>query len=291
MAKVQSFSTDKNPTSSTISVTLSGVTANNLLVAVVSLWQNSATAISTPSGWALIEKAEGFNTGGLTARDGAMFYKVADGTETDITVTWTGSCRSSAIVTEYSGADATSPFEDSGEGPNTIISSGDPLNAGSATPVTADGQAVAAIGAATGFIGDSKLGVTDGFTIDHEQQGVGGTRPATAMASRTYSATTARSPDFTTIQSGDWAGFAAVAVFKDTGGGSTSVTANDITQSQTIDNVTLTQANVLAVNSMAHGQTIDQATLDATVKHYIAGFDPGADNRQCGFNAGKYCIC
>jgi hypothetical protein len=43
--------------------------------------------------------------------------------------------------------------------------------------------------------------------------------------------------------------------------GGTSVTANDITQIQTIDNVTLTQANVLAVNSMAHGQTIDAAAL------------------------------
>jgi hypothetical protein len=42
---------------------------------------------------------------------------------------------------------------------------------------------------------------------------------------------------------------------------STSIAANDLTQGQTIDNVTLTQANVLAVNSMAHGQTIDPVTL------------------------------
>lgn len=45
------------------------------------------------------------------------------------------------------------------------------------------------------------------------------------------------------------------------GGGGTTVSAADLSQSQTIDGVTLTQGNVLAVDSMSHGQTIDNATL------------------------------
>jgi hypothetical protein len=59
-----------------------------------------------------------------------------------------------------------------------------------------------------------------------------------------------------------------IGAFGIVGGGSTTVGADSLSHSVTIDNITLTQANVLAVQGVTHGQALDNVTL--TQAHTLA---------------------
>jgi hypothetical protein len=256
-----------NPVGETTSITVSGATANNLLVAVVGI-RGGGDSLTNHVGWTLIE----YDTSGSDAA--AMFYRIATGTSADnLTVNFVDNGRTSIQVFEFSGLDSTSPFEDSAADSSALSTAATSIGTGSATPTSANGMAVAGLfvrnwddwSASDSLL--SEIQIDSSFTGIEAitRGGVGTARPIAAMAYLAYTSATAKSATWSTsygsaANSNCWGG---IAVFKEAGGGGTSVTANDITQSQTIDNVTLTQANVLAVNSMAHGQAIDPASIDA----------------------------
>ena len=73
---------------------------------------------------------------------GGMWYKIADGDETDIVVTQSG-LRGEGAAAVYSGCDITSPLEDSDEDLTNIGTNVFTGGCGTATPVNAEGVAVA----------------------------------------------------------------------------------------------------------------------------------------------------
>jgi len=240
MAFVQKFGNNVNPYGTSNTVALSGVTANNLLVAILGCYDGDSSAFTTPSGWTLIETTGGVSSS-ATVRNGAMFYKVADGSETSVTFTWTTSARSNCTLIEYSGADAISPLEDSGKSVSTDTLGGDPKSAGSATPTSANGQAVSGI---VGKQGNGPFTINDSFVVDGTTNGDGNSRPQSRMASRTYSSTASISPDWDISRVIDWAAFAAIAVFKDAAGGGVTVTLSAATESDAAVALDITTAVV-----------------------------------------------
>jgi hypothetical protein len=98
-------------------------TAGNLLIAVFG--ESGSNNINTPSGWtsAVIDQN--------TSPGGAIFYKIASGSESTVTVTTTGGTSTSygmgLQLYEYSGMAATSPLDavaTSGSGSGTSLTSG-----------------------------------------------------------------------------------------------------------------------------------------------------------------------
>lgn len=72
----------------------------NLLIACFAPDKNAGT-FTTPSGWNLIAVQA------ATSISGALYWRRATGSETNVTGQWTGSCRASAMVLEISGANGT----------------------------------------------------------------------------------------------------------------------------------------------------------------------------------------
>jgi hypothetical protein len=87
-----------------------GISAGNLLLAVVVRGGGGAPGISTPSGWTAISEA---NSGGTTDTDIRLgvFYRIATGTETSpLTVTLGATRETIGAVLRYTGVDTTNPI-------------------------------------------------------------------------------------------------------------------------------------------------------------------------------------
>ena len=97
-------------------------TAGNLLIAVFG--ESGSNNINTPSGWQVAIVDQNNSPGG------AIFYKIASGSESTVTVTTTGGTSTSygmgLQLYEYSGMAATSPLDDtaSNSGTGTSLTSG-----------------------------------------------------------------------------------------------------------------------------------------------------------------------
>ena len=216
-AFVQSFVNSSGTTVTSLAVTLSGTTANNLLVATVSFQNNPAT-MAPLSGWTKREEEISASPGA-----GVTFDRIADGGETGVTFTWTTAREVAVVVCEYSGLDSTSPHEDSGENVSFISTeqtAGAPINTGSATPVSANGLAVAHhMGPDERDVNDSELSINNSYTKHVFTVSGTGNNPIASQASLVYTTTAAQSPDWDTSRTGNWRAYCAISVYKEPAAG------------------------------------------------------------------------
>lgn len=165
-------------------------TSGNLLC----IFWGGATVISNlaASGWTLGD----FKTG--TGTSVGMLYKVADGTETSVAVTWTTSASPQLYAYEISGFTGTPTLDTFNESTSASATS---LATGSATNSTAPGISIVAF-SGNGSLGASSTVPTNSFQEDYNsQQATGsvlkfGIKPLTASAaqSTTFTWTTSRVP-------------------------------------------------------------------------------------------------
>ena len=104
-------------------------TQNNLLVVVASV--RDAATINTPTGYSVAISQQT----GTSAPSLAIFYKVAAGGETGVTVTFSGATRPCVGIYEYSGTALNSPLQ--GTGSNTAVGSTS-LSSGTVSPSAAN---------------------------------------------------------------------------------------------------------------------------------------------------------
>ena len=141
---VNDWSATNGSTVTTIFVDVnSEATIGSLLVAGLTVRGGGDALVSTPTGWNL---REFLSSGG--SRCIALYDRIATGDVNDSpTLNWTDSGRPVAVVTEYTGAHATAPFESSDSGDQT---SGTSPTTPTISPLTANGTAIAIIGVRNG---------------------------------------------------------------------------------------------------------------------------------------------
>lgn len=200
-------------------LTVSGATANNLLVGSLSLRQGlGGETITTPTGWTLIHE-------GLGTQAGAFYYRIATG-DTNDNMTWavTSNSRWAHMVQEFSGILLASPFTGALDGSNenetylsTVTSS---VTTGSVTPSESPTFAVTML-SADGAFDSASLAVDSSFTNMQSEWSGSTSNPIVAMASLRLTSTSAVNPTW----SGDGSdnAYAALAVFKEAAGGSFNV--------------------------------------------------------------------
>jgi hypothetical protein len=137
VAYVQSWSGGGSSSANTVStLTVSGATANNLLVAVVAIRSGASASFTGASGWTKI-----CDVAGTVA--GAMYYRIASGTSADnFSPNWGVSARFAFAASEYSGLVTSSVLDTSAENESQVGSTTTTVSTGSASPSVA-GFAVA----------------------------------------------------------------------------------------------------------------------------------------------------
>jgi hypothetical protein len=137
VAYVQSWSGGGSSSANTTStLTVSGATANNLLVAVVAVRLGASASFTGASGWTKICDAVGTVAG-------AMYYRIASGTSADnFSPNWSVSARFAFAASEYSGLVTSSVLDTSAENESQVGSTTTTVSTGSASPSVA-GFAVA----------------------------------------------------------------------------------------------------------------------------------------------------
>lgn len=235
-----------NVTSSTL--TISGATADNLLVGAVCV-RAGGDAFTTPTGWTLLQ----------TASDGAFgvasYWRIATGTTADdFACSWTDSGRARLTVQEFDILGHATPADGSDE---AAISSVASINCGSVTPTTDRSIAVAVLGTydrstwATGnTAAETEIGPPTGYSNDVFNAS-GSSRPFIGMASKILDSTTAESPTWTTTEAGGLC-YATVAVFKVTeaAGGSDVLTADDLQSATQLSTPEVGQEHALLADNL-----------------------------------------
>lgn len=215
VAYVQGWEADNGVTAgTTITVAVSGATANNLLVAFVALRFGTPTAstFTTPSGWTLIR-----DCAGTASASGAAYYRIASGTSADnFAPSWSAAARNCAAVAEYSGVSTSSVFDTSAENESQITSATTTVSTGSASPSVA-GMAVAFVsfGMSAAWV-DTDITIGGPFTKRVTAGQNSTSRPAAAIAELDLSDTSSVSGSWTSA----WAvngSYAAIAVFREPG--------------------------------------------------------------------------
>lgn len=210
-AYVQTWSGNGN-LSSTETLTISGATADNLLVAAVVNRQGlTGESYTHPTGWTLIQE-------GIGGVAGAVYYRIATGDSND-NFTWTLSTtgRWAHIAQEFSGLQTTTPLDGSNENESGLDTSllGS-LSTGSVTPSVSTTFAVAYLGADGSF--SSTTPTIDSSFGNLQSSWPGSTSyPMIAMASKDLTTTDAVNPTWSGDSNDNC--YAALAVFKETTGG------------------------------------------------------------------------
>ena len=151
-----------NALSTTDNVIITGLTPtlNNFLLATVTFYTGGET-ITTPAGWTLIEKDE------TNFPMNAVFYKISDGTETDVTFVCSANTANInyASVYEYNGVNTTTPYE--GSVKNLVV---DAVSAPVPALTTTAGNrlGVAFIMNVLGRESDGVASITQGYTLDYQ---------------------------------------------------------------------------------------------------------------------------
>lgn len=286
---VQSWNTDTAAVSSSFSLTISGATANNLLVATVATRSNvSGMTLAASAGWTVAVN----NIGSRTSN--CILYRVASGTSADnLTVTLTGgTTRLQLLVKEIAGLDSVAPFDgyaqDSTNISSPILASGTPKNTGSVTPTSANGTAVFSLSVydrrAWAAVNPGDDITTSGTVYGKSGFGVAHSRPFAMLAMRNYTSAVAQTETFS--QGGDatneYVG-ATVTVFKEAGGGAVHSTLD-------IDagSYALTGANV----DLTYAPAAVHSTLDISAGSYsVTGNTVGLTaSRALSIAAGSYSL-
>lgn len=177
--------TDTNATSITVSIT--DPVANNLLLAGICI--RIGTTISTPAGWTLIQKGE---TSGAANCSSALFYRIADGNETNVTITWAPKYEAVAFVAQYSGLATSGVLDTSSDDETYLNTTGATGGFGTATPTNQPGLAVAVAAFLSGSSTPSRTW-DSGFDSWFTSSGLI-FDPYVALADRAYSSLSALSP-------------------------------------------------------------------------------------------------
>ena len=183
--------------STTLSPALAGTaTSGNLLVAHLGTTTNSG-AITTPAGWTLANKHEAVQV------SGAVFYKVSDGTETGVTITWANNRASNAWIAEFAATDL-----DLGTAPILVE---DETNVGTSVTSQSTGTTAATTVAdalCLAFFNSGQVNNTEtgrSYTAGYTELYYPATssRGGIAIAAEVVSATGTQSCTFTTTDTGD----------------------------------------------------------------------------------------
>ena len=271
-AFVQSFVNSSSSNLTSLTVTVSGATANALLKACIEV-RIGGEVFTTPAGWTLIDD---FITG--TSFGGASYFRIADGTSADdFAPTWTNGGRPSAIVQEFSGLDSVSPLEASDEDESNLSSGGTTQGCGSATPLTANGMAVAVFGSL-----DEREWGTGTISIDSSYTNLvtespGGANSIAGMASKPYSTTAAQAPTWSTSDVGGRS-YGAISVFKEPAASGNTITAN---QPEAGDGQAAAVSNIVQLVAIQSEAGDSQAaSLVGVIESNITANQPEAGDSQ-----------
>ena len=254
-AYVQSWETvptNNSNTSVQVDVNTTGATSGNLLIGMVSFRFNSGTAMTGLSdatgNWT--EIGEGYSA----FSDGAAwYYRVADGTTNDnfdVDITGGGLGFITGLVSEFSGIDPTPVLEDSAA--PTLNAGGTTCAAGSATPTSIDGTAIAFLMArkCDEWATDNEsadITIDGSYTKHFTASSASAGRPSATIASINYSTAAAQAPTWTTSDIGGRA-YGAIAVFKADVAVS-ELLANDVESASEVTAPAIGQVHAITVTS------------------------------------------
>lgn len=280
-------------------VTVSGATADRLLVAKLGIKSGSITSISDDTGnWTKVHDNVGSNA------NGAMFYRIASGTSADdFDASWVGGSREWALVIdEYSGTATSSPLNVSAEYTNNVDTeslAGAPIGPVTATPSFQPGIAVTGIAQPDerdGGFGAGEISVDNSFTNINGYEPATGNNQAVGLASKRYTSTSAISASWDTSRTGDWRAYVTLALFNEASAGTNiSATTDALTLTEyaasvnaatniaaTVDNLTVTE---YAATVQAGSNTTIDATSDALVLTEYAANVNAATNISASVDA------
>jgi hypothetical protein len=256
-------------------------TSGNLLVAVVGLRSNASGASFSATGWTKVHESVTGNVGG------ALFYRIASGTSADdFAASWGITKRWVMAVSEFSGVDTTNPLETSNENESQVSSSTTTVTTGSVTPTTA-GLAVAA------FMADlsntwaySDITIDSSFTKAVTEGNNVTARPGCAMAYLDLSDTSAQNPTWTSAIS--VAGtYAAIAVFKEAGGGVEVDSAlESIGLSTFAAEVKSNRDIIAALESIILSESSAQVALDVGISAGLESVEVSTNQSSVALDAG-----
>lgn len=215
MSFVQSWSSSAIGPDYSASVEIIGATPGNLLVATLTVKTGSDGLVfdAVPDGWVLISDS----TGAFTWIYNLLMYRIADGSEGVVPITWSvvpSTWTKPFIVSEYSAVDSLDDNDFNYEFYAPL-----PINCGSVTPSNSTGVSVAIVGADDSrYLPNDTIEIDGGFVID-AYESVGSQEPVSAMASLSYTDTAPQSPWWTSHNTTTTRGYvAAIAVFAPGGG-------------------------------------------------------------------------
>lgn len=183
-------------------------TSGRLLVAVMSWDKNISAPSETSTEWTQAE----FLTANANV-SGAIYYKISDGTETSISLSWSNSRDMSIWVGEYSGIATTSPLDQmaSANSGDTAVNS--QTSGTTATTSQADTFAIAMFGIDSGANANTGAALTNGFTEQIFLCDTCTGDPGLIIATKSLSATEAVETTHSNTDNGDQM-VGIVAVFK-----------------------------------------------------------------------------
>ena len=196
-------------------------TAGRLLVLTAS-WDKDVTSLQEVTGGTTTWTQIDYRLSG-TSTTGAMYYKVAEGTETSVRLQWSNSEDISIRVGEYSGVVSVDPFDVKSSG----VTSGEVTTVSTGTTVATaqnDELAIAMMGSDSGTKTETGNSWSNGFTqVTYLTSGTAD--PGLSVAEKDLTAIGTVETTFTTTDSGDNM-VAIVGTFKlDVGGGGNNTPA------------------------------------------------------------------
>jgi len=273
---------DVDITKNSITVSITGSTANNLLIAGVCV--RMGVTISTPAGWTLIRKGE--SGGGVGTVSAALFYRIADGSESSVTISWNAAYEAAAFVAQYSGLATSGVLDASSEDESYLNTANSTGYFGSSTPTQQPGRAIAFSAFLVEGSSPSRS-YSSSFNEWFRYSKAFAYDPVVAIADRAYTALSALSPSVTYGSAVKHYG--ALALFKEPaagGGGSASgvlavtlaavsVSASGAltvsgSASNTLAAVGISAAGAVAVTGSA-SSTLAAATLSGAGAVAVAG--------------------
>jgi len=212
---IDSGSSGASGSTSTSPALAGTATSGNILICGVSTDAGSG-AITTPSGWTLANKHEDIEV------SNAVFYKISDGTETGVTISWVNNRNNRSYIAEFDSTDL-----DTGTAP---LLAEDETNVGTAVTsqstgttaatTVADALCIAVHAADQANNSDGGRSLTAGYT-EQVFLSSGSNRAMFTLSTEIVSSTGTQSCTYTTTDTGDEM-YGQILVFQGSGGADTT---------------------------------------------------------------------
>lgn len=201
-------------------VTVSGATANNLLVASLAIRADpNGSAITDDTGnWTKTQENL------VPGASGAVFYRIASGTSADnFDASWTDAREYALNICEYSGTATSTPLNTSSEYAtySTVdVSAGTPIGPVTATPSSQPGLAVTTVSNRDEReASPTELSVDNSFTNLEAYTPAEGNNSVAGQASKRYTSTSAINANWDTSLGVAWRGYLTLALFDEASAG------------------------------------------------------------------------